>query len=1180
MQKLFEEINDKTLMNKWEGLLDLYTRTKNGEAKENLDAIVIAATRIYEEIVARDLKVDPSPYTGHKKTLYKTIHDNVAAKNPTETYEEFIPRPILHQAGKSALAGQLIKMFPHHKKYVEGFMGSAAVYWRKKPSDSEVINDLAELWPFVFSTIKNLSDDDIKKLEKMDWTVSKKQFFKLRGIKKEGKHENMEKLEKLHLLIYLSKGSFFRNWTSYDHTIDGKDIKTYFTEWRERLQNTSIMQADYRKVIKEHDSPDTFFFLDPPYYQKGEGGKKVDGRDVGDCGDGIDMDELARLCANMKGKAMITLPRDANILKTFTKHGLIVKGIAAKQRFAHKRGGGQTKATYKWPVILNYEPKENEEYFIGDFEIIDFVDDTLPGSPYKFANSETTALENGMFDLTHSVNHLPEGEVFVEQNFSGQRVQVHKMGDVIRIFSSDGEADYPKIKEEVAKASNENLVLEGFVEGWTGGEYRKGDHEQVPSKGNAFLNVTDVVFFDTVIEDKRFSSLVADKDFASRRVMLEHFFSRGEHDRLQLSDIKRVSTKPDLAEAMSFYSREPGSLGAIVKSPTAQYQFGGSCDWYEYRDEADMDVEVLEKGEGMYRCAIYDKYERPVQVGLVKTETELEKGDIIKVAFSRMDKVEDKYAWRNSRFLFKQDSVVPYTTMNAEAIVARKGEKFINLSTEFDWIPVHQSKEEKEVRHGSADLYPEGVDDEGKDGWENELEEEDHKPLTSKRRSELPDSAFCYLKKQDGRTVRKFPAHDASHVRNALARLPSSNLSDEEKRKVHACLKMKAEKYGIKVSDYEGYYVLHKDAPVPPAGESGLPGNVMEVLPQQFHYWKMESENKRRFLRDRLLAALDTPDPVLNRFKEVVMGLSPAKLDMETKFSYVKQTFDDKSIFHLFLEEPGKSDIHFIFSSNPLSGDNLPVIRSDAHSDTLSEGSVPPKSVWNPTESNSKAVFFVKDGRAHVKEVDGGLRVRLYHENFHGDISFIQTQDGWTMAKQFGEFEARAYLHVEDYKLKSGESRNNWLEVEGILFVPGIHKGNLYEEKDLRNMTLQPKKGNKLAYVNFYHGQNESYRTGILKDTWWDPDQEWTCLEDGKVRKGANKFKAIITDQRAIKAIENGDILQVSAELGFDRVKGSQPKCVNIRCNGMAITDDPAVKQAWMQKVCNESGCSIVKIEE
>ena len=69
----------------------------------------------------------------------------------------------------------------------------------------------------------------------------------------------------------------------------------------------------------------------------------------------------------------------------------------------------------------------------------------------------------------------------------------------------------------------------------------------------------------------------------------------------------------------------------------------------------------------------------------------------------------------------------------------------------------------------------------------------DDAKLTAGARKKLPDSAFCG-------PDRSFPAHDAAHVRNGLARLNQSSLSGSAKKSTLTCLRRRASKHGIKVS--------------------------------------------------------------------------------------------------------------------------------------------------------------------------------------------------------------------------------------------------------------------------------------------------------------------------------------------------------------------------------------------
>jgi class 3 adenylate cyclase len=67
--------------------------------------------------------------------------------------------------------------------------------------------------------------------------------------------------------------------------------------------------------------------------------------------------------------------------------------------------------------------------------------------------------------------------------------------------------------------------------------------------------------------------------------------------------------------------------------------------------------------------------------------------------------------------------------------------------------------------------------------------------LSAKERAALPDRAFAYI---DSKGVRRLPIHDASHVRNALARFGQVKFEDEEAREQARTRLLKAaQKHGI-----------------------------------------------------------------------------------------------------------------------------------------------------------------------------------------------------------------------------------------------------------------------------------------------------------------------------------------------------------------------------------------------
>lgn len=85
----------------------------------------------------------------------------------------------------------------------------------------------------------------------------------------------------------------------------------------------------------------------------------------------------------------------------------------------------------------------------------------------------------------------------------------------------------------------------------------------------------------------------------------------------------------------------------------------------------------------------------------------------------------------------------------------------------------------------------------------------------------LPDSDFAYIepggsKDGSGRTVprslRHFPVHDAAHIRNALARLPQSNLSAEQKAAALKKIRAAAKKAGVEVGGGDSGSAQRMDA--------------------------------------------------------------------------------------------------------------------------------------------------------------------------------------------------------------------------------------------------------------------------------------------------------------------------------------------------------------------------------
>lgn len=67
--------------------------------------------------------------------------------------------PIAYYGGKQNLAPHIIPLFPKHVQYVEPFTGGGAIFFQKKPSKNEVINDLDGRLTNFYTVCKNKFHD-------------------------------------------------------------------------------------------------------------------------------------------------------------------------------------------------------------------------------------------------------------------------------------------------------------------------------------------------------------------------------------------------------------------------------------------------------------------------------------------------------------------------------------------------------------------------------------------------------------------------------------------------------------------------------------------------------------------------------------------------------------------------------------------------------------------------------------------------------------------------------------------------------------------------------------------------------------------------------------------------------------------------------------------------------------
>ena len=187
-------------------------------------------------------------------------------------------RPVVrYHGGKWRLAPWIIAHLPPHRIYVEPFGGAASVLMRKTRSYAEVYGDQWGRIVDVFRVLRSPAmASDLRR--RIELTPFARCDFE--EISDEALAQKSCVVERARLSIYRSFAGFgsasvngahatgFRAATKRRGTIPAHDWAGYpkhIPAFVERLRGVVIENRPALDVIVSHDSPETLFYLDPPY---------------------------------------------------------------------------------------------------------------------------------------------------------------------------------------------------------------------------------------------------------------------------------------------------------------------------------------------------------------------------------------------------------------------------------------------------------------------------------------------------------------------------------------------------------------------------------------------------------------------------------------------------------------------------------------------------------------------------------------------------------------------------------------------------------------------------------------------------------------------------------------------------------------------------------------------------
>ncbi|EIZ2110596.1 DNA adenine methylase [Salmonella enterica] len=234
--------------------------------------------------------------------------------------------------GKRRLAKHILPLFPEHTCYVEPFCGAAALFFLKKPSKVEVINDINGDLMNLYRVVKHHPDEFLRQFE---WSlVGREEYDRLKSVPA----ETLTDIQRAARFYYLQKQNFgsrvgshiFGVSTMRSPKLDLSRIREDLSQANKRLIRTCIEHLGWEQCIERYDRPHTLFYCDPPYW--GTEGYGVD----------FPMSEylrMAELAKSIKGKMVISVNDIPEMRETFA--GLEIRSLDHKYSVS---GGKRTPA--------------------------------------------------------------------------------------------------------------------------------------------------------------------------------------------------------------------------------------------------------------------------------------------------------------------------------------------------------------------------------------------------------------------------------------------------------------------------------------------------------------------------------------------------------------------------------------------------------------------------------------------------------------------------------------------------------------------------------------------------------------------------------------------------------------------------------------------------------------------
>lgn len=178
--------------------------------------------------------------------------------------------PYPYKGGKYFLASTIVSRIPRHRIYGEPFFGSGQIFFRKSRSPIEVVNDRdSELVTF-FRVCQRHYQELLRCLEFT--VISRKQYLDFLATPP----DSLTDIQRACRFLYLQRlgygglvtGQHYIHRTRVSSRFDSQTLSSVIKGIHHRFDGVQIECQSYEQILSKFDHPDSFFYLDPPYYER------------------------------------------------------------------------------------------------------------------------------------------------------------------------------------------------------------------------------------------------------------------------------------------------------------------------------------------------------------------------------------------------------------------------------------------------------------------------------------------------------------------------------------------------------------------------------------------------------------------------------------------------------------------------------------------------------------------------------------------------------------------------------------------------------------------------------------------------------------------------------------------------------------------------------------------------